>query len=155
MYVQQVKCLISLESAARVKFPWIDKKNPVLCGTSLKTDSLRFNTLKFRQRRQNCSQAVFVFSITLKFLVPHCVVIWSTARQRECLLFKIVNTLFVVPGYSVSIFTIQHFVCFKPVVAVKLREEEVDFFLRGLIWVCKKVKESLIPEDVQPVLQRR
>lgn len=56
-----------------------------------------------------------------------------TADRTKFLLFKVVNTLFIVPSYFVQIFTIQRLMCLKPGITVKLGKEKIDFFLGRVI----------------------
>lgn len=61
---------------------------------------------------------------------------------------KIVNTLIVVPDQFVSLFAIQRFEVFTPVVAAEVRKKEADLLLGGLIWICKKRSKLLAAPEI-------
>lgn len=118
---------------AQAKLPWIDKT--VLCNWQTHLPLYYDKNWAVPERWQNCPQSLFS-PIPCKCSCLH--LHWVHSRQNNFLLFKVVNTLFIVPGHSVPFFTIQRLMCLKPVITVKLGKEKVDFFFGGVIWVCKK-----------------
>ena len=114
-----------------------EPQEPVIFGTSLKTHLRGYFdnscTTPHWLRSSRCDNKRTVFELfPPSFRTSLCLQL--VRDERKILITNmIVNTLFVVPDQFMSIFTIPRFVVFKPMVAAKLREEEIDFFPGGLV----------------------